>query len=407
MDNEHYIEMIDNLNKIIENNAFSGDGRVWLFGMCNATEVLAEELKSRNIPVYGILDNNSAKCGSDYNGIPIMSPVCVCDDVVSFEKSIVLIAARAAVSMETQLRSLGFNGTIVKLVEYDSFSEYSLSDDTFLRFSNRLQRGRELLEKCRSDYPGYFKVYCPFAALGDVFYALSYLPMYLKKRGITKYVVSVVGRACGCVSELFHVQNVRILDRKTMDEEVQAILYERDGDSFIAHTDKPYVIDLTKAMKVKPITFEQMYKCGVYGLDNDVEPVHPYGCDSDEGLNEIVPGRSVILSPYAKSVGNIPDRYWREVIDSFSLEGYRIFTNVGPGEKPIDGTIALNLPITQIQAAVERAGVFVGLRSGLCDILKYADCDKTALFPDRYFGSTPLKMSYVFQLEGWNNKVVE
>ena len=56
---------------------------------------------------------------------------------------------------------------------------------------------------------------------------------------------------------------------------------------------------------------------------------------------------------------------------------------------------------------VEWAGTFVGIRSGLCDVLKYAACDKTALFPDYYYCDTKWKAIDMYAIDGWRNIVVK
>lgn len=396
MDNEHYNEMIMNLDK---QDLSEG---VILFGMTNATEVLCDELKKRGISPEAILDNNEYKQGTYYKGIKIEAP-----SYAIGHSETVLIVARAAASMAAQLRNIGYDGKIEKLVDYDSFSEYSLSDETYEHMKARLERGQRGLACCKKEFPDFFKVYCPFPALGDVFYALSYLPYYLQYRGMKDYVVCVVGEACRKVADLFGTKHIRVLDGKCMDEEVQAVLYERDGMSFVAHTDKPYVTDLTKIMTIKPISFEEMYKCGTFALPKNTEPMKPMVKECVDFPKGFIQGRSVIFSPYAKSVGNISNDYWMEKVLEYQHKGYALFTNTAHGENALPGTSPFFVSLDEMQSAVEKAGIFIGLRSGLCDVIKYADCEKTVVYPDRFFGSTPLKMIDVFNLNGWNNVVVE
>ena len=57
--------------------------------------------------------------------------------------------------------------------------------------------------------------------------------------------------------------------------------------------------------------------------------------------------------------------------------------------------------------AVERAGIFVGIRSGLCDVLRTADCKKVALYPDYYYCDTRWKSIDMYSIEGFQNIVVK
>ncbi len=59
-----------------------------------------------------------------------------------------------------------------------------------------------------------------------------------------KCLVCVVGNAQKQVTEIFGYADVQKLDQKDMDEVIQAVIYTSDSDCFIAHQDRPYVVDL-------------------------------------------------------------------------------------------------------------------------------------------------------------------
>lgn len=404
MDKKHYKEMFDNFMLLREQGVFEGK-KIFLFGHCNATEELMELLLLHNYTVKAILDNNSLKQNHKCQGIPIISP----SELQTIWESDVLvcIVARAYASMVKQLRQLGFNGRIEKLVDYNSYSEYSLSKETIQRKKERVKGGIRIVEKLKERFPEAYRIYCPFMALGDVYYAMSYLPYFLKERKIDEYVVIVIGNACGAVAKMFGVAQVEIVSQEDMDESVQAVLYTRDGDAYIAHQDRPYTIYLSKALYVKKISLETMYKCGVFGLPKDTIPLLPNNLGIYDKLNEIPRGRSVILSPYAKSVTNIPIGYWENIIQDYSQKGYTIYTNVSGEEIALDGTIELRVKLPQMQSVVEHAGTFIGLRSGLCDVIKWANCKKIAVYPDAFYSDTKWKMDEIYHLDGWENVIIK
>ena len=76
-----------------------------------------------------MLSNNTAKQGKNYRGIPIQPPQAVLS--FSSEETIVCIVARAYEAMVSQLRQLGYTGQVHKLVDYNTYAEYSLSLETF------------------------------------------------------------------------------------------------------------------------------------------------------------------------------------------------------------------------------------------------------------------------------------
>ena len=81
--------------------------------------------------------------------------------------------------MVRQLRQMGYPGRVEKLVDYNTFAEYSLTEETIRRKTQRLARGLKILERIRKQYKHGFYLICPFSALGDVYYAMAYLPAYL------------------------------------------------------------------------------------------------------------------------------------------------------------------------------------------------------------------------------------
>lgn len=403
MDKLHYAEMVSNLDRLTEEHVIQ-DKIIYLFGHCNATEELADLLLDREFVIEAILDNNTVKHGMVYRGISVRAPQEILRE--KGEKTIVLIVARAYAAMAAQLERLGFQGSIRKLVDYNSYADYSLSDETFSRMTLRKQRGSFLLSEFNKKYPGSFRFLCPFSALGDIYIMMSYLPHFMKKRGIEHCVVGVIGNACAQVVRLFDICPVEVFPQQSMDEMIQAALYERDNHTFIPHQDRPYVINLSKALHHKMIPLEKMYCCGVFGLPWDTQPYQPVNFAEYSDLEVIPEGRAVILSPYAKSVTALPGVVWEQVVTHYTNKGYQCFTNVAGEEKPLKGTMAISPLISEMKSVVERAGIFVGIRSGLCDVLKGVNARKIALYPDYNYSDTKWKVLDIYELDGWENIVV-
>lgn len=400
MDKQHYDEMKSNVELLIRENRFDGKN-IYLFGHCNATEELVQMLALYGYTPVAILDNNTAKHGNTYENIPIVPPRTIMSG--DCERSVVCIASRAYAAMAKQLRDIGYNGDIEKLAEYNTFSEYSLSQNVIEKKYERANRGIMLLESIKRQCRNSFLVLCPFNALGDVYYAMSYLKCYLDKSGITDYTVVVVGNACGRIVNMFDIKSVMTLSQNEMDELVQAVLYTDEKNAFIAHHDRPYTNKMIQALKVKFIRFEDFYKYGVYGLDKNAVPIKPTNCKKYCGLDIIDKGKTVILSPYSKSVAGIDKKNWFEIISYYKNMGYKIFTNVAGEEEALAETAELRVSLDELQSAVEYAGVFIGARSGVCDIIKDAKCKKVALYPDCRYSDTKWKVIDFFGLDGWEN----
>lgn len=408
MDKLHYKEMMHHLNELLMSGGIENKN-IYLFGHCNATEELADALLERGYVPTAILDNNAAKHGKNYRGIEIIAPQRLSE--VKTEECLVCIVARAYAAMTDQLRRSGYKGLIRKLVDYNSYADYSLSEVTLLRMEKRVMRGVKKLEalnrRLEEKYAGYLKILCPFSALGDIYIMMSYLPCYLKKTGAAGCFIGVIGNACAEVVRLFGSYPVEVFSQQDMDEIIQAALYTNDRQTFIPHQDRPYVVDLYKALYVKKIPLERIYCCGVFGLPADTKACEPNVFLEYTDLSKIRKGGAVIFSPYAKSVAALPDEMWRQIARHYTEKGYQCFTNVAKEEKALEGTIPISPTIAQIKSVVEWAGTFVGIRSGLCDVLRTAKADKMALYPDYNYCDTSWKAIEMYRIEGWKNIVIK
>lgn len=404
MDKTRFDEMVNCIERLTAEGAFAGSD-VYIFAHCEASLRLADELMTRGITPAMILDNNSEKWGIEYKGVGVGKPEKVLEG--GNDQKIVLIAIRFYEAMRAQLLDLGFKGRIVKVVDYNTYSEYSLSSETIERKMERVKAGKAAIDSLRNGKADEFLIFCPFSALGDIYFCMSYLPAFLNARGINSATVCVVGNACRKVAQLFDIDNctVEVFSQNVLDSMVQAALYYRDENTFIAHQDRPYVINMHKALKVRCIPLEQIYRCGIFGLSDDVVPVVPAKwCEYDDA--SVIPeGKAVVLFPYAKSVTAMPDELWEMIADKYLSKGYQVYTNVVGDEKVIRGTEAISPDISQMRSVVERAGIFIGIRSGMCDLLRTARCRKIALFPDYNYGDTKWKAIDMYRLEEFENVV--
>lgn len=97
---------------------------------------------------------------------------------------------------------------------------------------------------------------------------------------------------------------------------------------------------------------------------------------------------------------------WKQMVEDFRSKGYDCYTNVAGNEEALPGTISISPSISQIRSAAEWAGTFIGLRSGLCDVIREASCRKIAMYPDYQYCDTKWKAIDMYWLEGWKNIVI-
>lgn len=401
MDKQRYDEMVSNIDLCKDSLK---DRKAFLFGHCEATLTLADLLFENNITPVAILDNNEAKYGKNYKGIPIVSPNAILDSEQN--KSTVLIVSRFYESMNTQLRKLGFIGAVVKLVDYNTYAEYSFSVETIVKKWKRVNHGQEIIEDLKKKYENAYIIFCPFNALGDIYFTMSYLPAFLKKRKENNFVVIVPEKGCAAVAGLFGVENIEVMEQNELDAAIQAVIYTQNNRCFISHQDRPYVVDLHKILKFRKIPLEKIYCCGVFGLSPDTIPIKPMYWNEWTGNNKIEPTKTVILSPYAKSVPTLPYEIWTDIVLDYWAQGYHIFTNICNDEKPLPGTEGINAKLCEMKSLLEKAGTFIGIRSGLCDVIRTVACKKIALYPDYNYSDTKWKAIDMYAIDGFENIVV-
>lgn len=398
MDLHQKTEMIRAINALVSNGKLSGK-KVFAFGHCNATEEMTSYLMECGIALTAILDNNESKQGGCYCGISILSPASI--QQFAGSEAVVLIATRFYEQMSSQLRELGFIGDIAKVVDFNTFTEYSLSDDTIRSKMERILRGTDSLKMVRERYPDHYLVICPFQALGDAYWALAYLPAYCEKHSIKHIAAVVSGNGCRQVAEMFGVPDIVALDQKQMDELIQSVIFTREKNCIIAHHDRPYTDNIIKYLNTHFLSFPDYYKYAVYGLNQSAKLALPVNLADFEDKALIARGKAVIIAPYANSVVQSPPEFWGKLVSDYKRQGFQVVTNIFGNEKVLDGTEPIVIPLKSLISAVEFAGHFIGLRSGLCDIVSAANCRKTVVFPDCIYSTTPHMVADFFAMAGW------
>lgn len=379
---------------------------VIVFGHCNSAQEMVAYLRSQNIEAACFLDNNPHKQGKILHGIEVYPTEAIAN--YKKEESLVLIITKFFEAMEEQLRSLGYLGEIVEVVAFQSFQRFSTEEAVFSQKKHRVTQGYEILQGILQKSPEDFLLICPFAALGDVYWAMSYFPAYCETQGISSCSIVVVGNGCREVANMFGYEKIEVLDQKNMDSLVQGVLFIREKKALIAHHDRLYTDPSLKILQQECIPFPSFYREVIYGLPQDAKESVPCCLEplTPESKALLPQGKSVIFAPYANSIALVSPSFWENGVLEYKEKGFHLFTNVASGQEPLKGTKALSLPLREMAEAAEWAGHFVGMRSGLCDLLHAVPCEKTVVFPDGYFSGTCHKVADFFALEGWNHIIV-
>ena len=93
------------------------------------------------------------------------------------------------------------------------------------------------------------------------------------------------------------------------------------------------------------------------------------------------PEKTVVLSPHSNTLSGLSNQFWYKLCKEIKRYGFDVCCNAMPKEKQIKDVPIVNLDVATIAAFAERAGYFIGVRSGICDILAFTKCKKIILYP--------------------------
>lgn len=389
------IEIEEKLNELFENGLFS-QHEIVLFGANNASLEMFQYLRDKGCTVVAVIDNNQGKWGQKLANVPVYSPEEFMNPYS--ERYVILIVSQYANEMKAQLLKYGYEENVQVFVVKKLFRKYDTSLDAFQFFEKKIRRGQEVYRRFFTDKstdPQMLFV-CPYVGNGDIYLLGQFLTTYLEKHGITEYVVTVVGNVCRKISEMFHWRNVTVLTQEESDNLIAYARFVGLEQSKVMILNDCYQLPVVRRFRgYQNIDFYKMFQTVVFHLEHE-NLYNQETCLSQAEVADYIQqyqlerGKSVILAPYANTTSaKIDLENWKKVADYYSQKGFRVFTNgMGEKEPPISGTTRISAPFNAMKAIVEYAGTFVGLRSGLCDIVAGSNAEMIILYPSAVIGGT-------------------
>lgn len=391
---EEKAEMQETLEKLYNAGTFSNK-YVVIFGSNEPAEKMASWLLSHGICVEAMTDNNRKKQGTSCMGIPVDSPGNILGNF--HENAIILIASKYYNEMAQQLVAMGYKEEkhIFKIVDMAKGSTYSVTEETFAEKEKEISKGWDIYKKIRRKYGNETRVFiCPYPALGDVYLAGMYLEKYCTKNNISSYAVTVTSSACMQVLSMFKIKQAEKLAKEESDLMVQSLVFAglKECNAEILHHRFPYTAGIGALGNYKGVCFNDHYKYSIFGMERNETGQAPENRQDKKYIdnffkeNGLTEGKTVIISPYANTSPDLPASFWKEIIKEYKNKGYTVCTNSSGAEEPaIEGTTAVTFPLTKAVQVVEAAGNFIGLRSGLCDVISKSHAKKIILYPDRIY----------------------
>ena len=218
--------------------------------------------------------------------------------------------------------------------------------------------------------------------IGDAFYALPYISKYKKKNDCN---ICLIGcKKYKYIYELFTgIDKYYLVDEKTIFGFGLAhigfftrrmLIKKIENKSFVSN-------DYNLMAKLHPNhgckTFQAFTKKYIYQLGDEVID---YPKAERKQLNK---KPYIIIAPYANTAKKIPSEVFETIIDELGKR-YIIYTNVGSGQEKLDGTVALDCGLLDLASYASCAEAFIGLRSGVCDMVGAMTQTKMFVFYNSY-----------------------
>ncbi len=394
-----------------ESGKITKDQHVFVFGAGDYSREIIGYLMKKGISIDCILDNDIRKQNSFCRGIKIVSPdVCRKKDN---EKSRYVICSFFWREMYAQLAEFGIPEDHIIVIVLDSFGESFNENLSYVR------KGRKIYKEIKKKYKDSRIFLCPYTGTGDIYLIGTFLEAYLKKNQITDYVLVVVSNACARVASVFSVQKIYRIDGP---EECRCLV--KYYMVFPEKCDMKVLNDSWGDIYTNPVQwirglhgmdFATMFRKFVFDLEEGERPVHPVFKDASARIKELEEkyalkkGRTVILAPYATTLTDMPNSFWEAIATKLRADGWEVCTNCGQDEESvIAGTKDVFFPLDIAPQFIAWAGMFIGVRSGLCDVISGADAKKIILYDNaNYFFASPAYEYFSLRKIGLSDEAVE
>lgn len=433
-------ELFDALKKLIDDGQIVPDNRILFFGANKSSIEMNQYLREHGFSPAGFIDNSDKKQGSLVDGMMVYAPGKALSDYDSNAR--ILIASEYHKQMCEQLQQMGYEKEREVFVVHTIYSFYDLSEHTLDRYLVSAEQGKEVYQRLVEQFGGaekakensvgknpeekaldqtdsddeLFIFECPYQGTGDAYLIGTFLQSYIDENQLSSYVITVVSKVCEKIIRMFGFERVITIKKEESDGLVTFLRMMREHIPHLILNDNYQTRIMHRRLRgYRGIDFRHMFQYAVFGLSNP-EVLHfpEYHLKESElkvimAEHGMVEGKTVILSPYANTISNLSDRIWEQIAIKYQEKGYVVFTNSsGDSEPAVKGTKPLFLPYSQMVPVLEKAGTFIGIRSGLCDIIASAKCKKVILYPSGcIFGSCTTYQYFGLNAMGFCEDAVE
>lgn len=138
------------------------------------------------------------------------------------------------------------------------------------------------------------------------------------------------------------------------------------------------------------LQYADFYRLCGYELDYDLPDAN---CDYEELKKYcdelgIIHGKTVVLAPESVSCRSFGWEQWSTLIELLHENGLSVVVNASDSSLVVDGVKTALIPYHLLLGVLNEAGYFLGIRSGLCDIVAGSFCKMIVLYPKTTHGQS-------------------
>ena len=356
---------------LIDKRIIDRDSHIVLYGCTKTTEQYVALLK--NYRSLMIVDRDPDKRESGFRDLAVRSPEEVFPDYDP--QMIILITIFHYKDVCEYLYSCGYEiGRQVFIMNAPGNMINGSSASYAEEIRNRILKGAEVYRSLRKKVSVGRILLSPWAASGDIYLCALYLDDYIKRENLLDYAIVVSTPGAQKVAALLGYETVLLSEEDAFSllDLARAIGFEKLN----IHNINVNVRCQRVGMIKYDIDFNTFHQKLAFSTEvRATKPVKMFQRSSEDLFikNHLIPGKTVLISPYSGTLGQIPMTVCTKLSEELTENGFSVCTNVATGEMSIPGTSGLLIPYDQVVDFVNRACYFVGMRSGLCDIISSSD----------------------------------
>lgn len=401
-------------NKLAELGKYVYSKKIVLFGAGIYSKRLYRILIKRGYSIHAVIDNNQSLAGHILEKTTIQYAETFLKEFN--DNYIFLILSRSYYEMKNQLEKNRYveNIHFFQMAVIDMIDDWHFVDENQLnKCILNIERGRNIHKRLAEKY-GEKAVFLvnPVASIGDIYLMSFYVKAYVKKNHESIFVFG--SRVLEELANQLNFRHIVFMDLNNVHaliDYAKVFGFEKVNIKLL-HTGYIHFRLWSRMLTYTGITwmehYRELFELPDYSKIDVTELVPSSRCGKIFTEYGLIPGKTVILSPYANTIRQVTVEFWELLATQLLSMGYSVCTNIGSSrEKPIFGTIPVFIEINNISEFVEIAGFFIGIRSGLCDLLCCCKCLKIILYSDEIFDLISVYDFYSLKKMGFGKNVLE